>query len=53
MSRFSDYFAGVSERFKAARFNQILNQMSDRQLADMGFARADIPSHARKMARRS
>ncbi|MCB1486826.1 MAG: DUF1127 domain-containing protein [Bauldia sp.] len=25
--------------------------MSDRQLADMGFSRADIPRHAREMAR--
>jgi uncharacterized protein YjiS (DUF1127 family) len=53
MSRFSNYFTGVSERFKAARFNQILNQMSDRQLADMGFTRGDIPRRAREMARRS
>lgn len=52
MSGFSNYFATVSERFKAARFNQVLNQMSDRQLADLGFSRATIPEHARQMARR-
>ncbi|MEP0324321.1 DUF1127 domain-containing protein [Bauldia litoralis] len=53
MSRFSNYFAGFSERFKAARFNQVLNQMSDRQLADLGVTRADIPRHAREMAHRT
>ena len=53
MSRFSNYFAGFSERFKAARFNQVLSQMSDRQLADMGFRRSDIPRHAREMANRT
>jgi uncharacterized protein YjiS (DUF1127 family) len=53
MSRFSNYFSGFSERVKAARFNQVLNQLSDRQLTDMGFSRQDIPRHAREMARRS
>ena len=53
MSRFSNYFSGVSERFQAARFTQVLSEMSDRQLADMGFSRADIPRHARQMATRS
>ena len=51
MSRFSDYLTGFSERVKAARFNQVLNQMSDRQLADLGFERANIARHARDMAR--
>jgi uncharacterized protein YjiS (DUF1127 family) len=53
MSRFSNYFAGVSERFKAARFSHVLNEMSDRQLADIGVSRAEIPRRAREMARRS
>ncbi len=53
MSRFSNYFAGVTERYKVARYKQVLSAFSDRQLEDMGFARGDIPRHAREMARRS
>ena len=51
MSRFSNYFSVVSDRFKAARFNQVLSQMSDRQLADIGVTRETIPQAARRMAR--
>ena len=52
MSRFSDFFAGVSERYKAARYNEVLTRMSDRQLDDIGLSRANIPRHARDMARK-
>lgn len=51
MSRFSNYFSVVSDRFKTARFNQVLSQMSDRQLADIGVTREGIPQYARRMAR--
>lgn len=51
MSRFSDYLTGFSERFKAARYNEVLTRMSDRQLADIGLSRGEIPRHARDMAR--
>ncbi|MCP4385737.1 MAG: DUF1127 domain-containing protein [Hyphomicrobiales bacterium] len=51
MSRFSDFLTGVSERYKAARYNEVLTRMSDRQLVDIGLSRTDIPRHARDMAR--
>ena len=51
MSRFSRFFGGISEGFRAARYNQALNQLSDRQLADIGLSRGELPRHALELAR--
>jgi uncharacterized protein YjiS (DUF1127 family) len=51
MSRLSNLLGGLSVGFKTARFNQVLNRMSDRQLADIGIDRYDIPRRARDMAK--
>jgi uncharacterized protein YjiS (DUF1127 family) len=52
MSRMSNLLSSLSVGFKTARFNQALNRMSDRQLADIGIDRFDIPRRAREMASR-
>ena len=51
MSRFSKIFAGVAEGIKTARFNEAMSRMSDRQLADIGLRREDIPRRAFELAR--
>ncbi|WP_421722763.1 DUF1127 domain-containing protein [Bauldia sp.] len=53
MSRFSDLITGFSEHYKAARYSEVLNRMTDRQLADIGVSRSEIGQQARNMARRS
>lgn len=51
MSKFRRAAAGLAEGFMAARFHQALNDLSDRQLADIGLTRAEIPERARELAR--
>ena len=51
MSRLSQFFGGISENFRAARFHHALNQLSDRQLADIGLSRNDLTRRSRELAR--
>ena len=51
MSRFRRAAAGFAERFLTARYHEALSGLSDRQLADIGLARADISQRARELAR--
>ena len=51
MSRFRHAVATAVERFRAARFYDALNGLSDRQLADIGLTRGDVPQRARELAR--
>ncbi len=51
MTNFRRFAAGVAEGFRTARFHQALAGMNDRQLADLGLARADISQRARELAR--
>ena len=46
MSRFTRVAAGIAEGFMAARYHRALSHMNDRQLADIGLTRADIPRRA-------
>lgn len=52
MSKLSNFFSGISEGFRAARYSQTLNQLSDRQLADIGLTRSDISRRAMDLARK-
>ena len=51
MSSFRHAFANVAERFRAARFYDALNGLSDRQLSEIGLTRAGIAQRARELAR--
>ena len=44
-------FAVVAERFRAARFHDALNGLTDRQLSEIGLTRAGIAQRARELAR--
>jgi uncharacterized protein YjiS (DUF1127 family) len=52
MNTFSKLFAGFSEGIRVARFHRALNQMSDRQLADIGISRDDIARRAIELAQK-
>ena len=52
--RFSKFISAVvknfSQSFEQARYMQELNSLSDRELADIGINRADIPTIAKDAA---
>lgn len=50
MSTFSRVFGSISQGFRAARYTQALNQLSDRQLADIGLTRGEIARRAFELA---
>jgi hypothetical protein len=50
MSGFSNFLGRLSVGIKTSQFHRALSGMSDRQLADIGMTRQDIPRRAREMA---
>jgi uncharacterized protein YjiS (DUF1127 family) len=50
MSTFTRIFAGLAEGLRVARFHRALSQLSDRQLADIGVSRDEIPRRAVELA---
>ena len=51
MSMFKRVAAGFAEGFMASRYHQALNNLSDRQLADIGLTRETIVRRAYELAR--
>ncbi len=49
MSRFSRATARIAKRFMTARYEEALNRLSDRQLADIGLTREGIPASVREL----
>lgn len=50
MSGFSNFLSRVNIGIKTSQFHRALSGMTDRQLADIGVNRQDIPRRAREMA---
>lgn len=50
MHGFSKFFGGIALGFRAARFAQTLNGLSDRELADIGITRGEIGHRALLLA---
>ena len=50
MSGFSAFLGRLTVGIKTSQFQRALSSMSDRQLADIGVSRHDIPRRARQMA---
>ena len=48
---FSSTLAAVSQRFKEARFASALSHLSDRELAQIGLKRSQIPARAAELSR--
>lgn len=45
---FKRFIKNTANRMAYARMVQVLNQLDDKQLADIGIARGDIPAVARR-----
>ncbi len=52
MNTFLKLFADLSVGVRAARYRRVLNELNDRQLADIGLARDAIGIRAAELARR-
>ena len=50
MTNHHNYFLGLAQGFKTARYATALNRLSDAQLSDIGIARRDIARRARELA---
>lgn len=48
---FSSSFAAFSRRFKEGRFVSALSHLSDRELAQIGLKRSQIPARAAELSR--
>lgn len=46
MNRFSNLLGGIADGVRAARLRAEFDRMNDRQLADIGLTRGDVPRKA-------